>query len=158
MSNGYKDTAILLMHCPDRRGLVVHVTEFIDNNNGNIISLDEHVDNEVKIFFMRIEWELEGFLIPKEKIADYFETQIAAKFKMEWNIYFSSQRPRMAIFVSKMSHCLYDILSRVHSGEWEVDIPLIVSNHPDLEIVAKQFDIPYYFFPRCRATAPASHV
>lgn len=142
-----KDTAILLMHCPDRRGLVVHVTEFIDNNNGNIISLDEHVDNEDSIFFMRIEWELEGFLIPKEKIADYFSTQIAAKFNMTWNIYFSSKRPRLAIFVSKMSHCLYDILSRVHSGEWDVDIPLIVSNHPDLETVANQFNVPYYIFP-----------
>lgn len=140
------DTAILLMHCPDRRGLVVHVTEFIDNNNGNIISLDEHVDNEANIFFMRIEWDLNGFLIPKEKIAEYFETQIAAKFQMTWNIYFSNQRPRMAIFVSKMSHCLYDILSRVHSGEWEVDIPLIVSNHPDLETVARQFDIPFHVF------------
>lgn len=147
MKKGSDDTAILLMHCPDRRGLVVHVTEFIDNNNGNIISLDEHVDNEAKIFFMRIEWELDGFLVPKEKIAEYFDTQIAAKFKMTWNIYFSNKRPRMAIFVSKMSHCLYDILSRVHSGEWEVDIPLIVSNHPDLEIVANQFDIPYHFFP-----------
>jgi formyltetrahydrofolate deformylase len=146
MSNESNNTAILLMHCPDRRGLVVHVTEFIDNNNGNIISLDEHVDNEAKIFFMRIEWELEGFLIPKEKIADYFGTQIAAKFNMTWNIYFSSERPRMAIFVSKMSHCLYDILSRVHAGEWEVDIPLIISNHPDLEIVANQFGIPFHIF------------
>jgi formyltetrahydrofolate deformylase len=141
------DTAILLMHCPDRRGLVVHVTEFIDNNNGNIISLDEHVDNEAKIFFMRIEWDLNGFLIPRDKIAEYFETQIAAKFQMTWNIHFSNQRPRMAIFVSKMSHCLYDILSRVHSGEWDVDIPLIVSNHTDLETVAKQFDIPFHVFP-----------
>ncbi len=147
MTNRSKDTAILLMHCPDRRGLVVHVTEFIDNNNGNIISLDEHVDNEANIFFMRIEWELDGFLVPMEKIADYFSTQIAAKFDMKWNIYFSSKKPRMAIFVSKMSHCLYDILSRVHSGEWDVDIPLIVSNHSDLEVVAKQFNIPYHVFP-----------
>jgi formyltetrahydrofolate deformylase len=147
MKQTKKDTAILLMHCPDRRGLVVHVTEFIDNNNGNIISLDEHVDNEAKIFFMRMEWELEGFLIPKEKIADYFDTQIAAKFNMQWNIFFSSKRPRMAVFVSKMSHCLYDILSRVHSGEWEVDIPLIISNHPDLENVARQFGIPFHVFP-----------
>jgi formyltetrahydrofolate deformylase len=145
-SNG-KDTVIILMYCPDRRGLVVHVTEFIDNNNGNIISLDEHVDREEKIFFMRIEWELDGFLIPKEKIADFFGTQIAVKFNMTWNLYFSGQRPRMAIFVSKMSHCLYDILSRYHSGEWEVDIPLIISNHSDLEPVANQFGIPFHVFP-----------
>lgn len=142
-----KDTAILLMHCPDRRGLVVHVTEFIDNNNGNIISLDEHVDREEGIFFMRIEWELDGFLIPKEKIGDFFGTQIAAKFNMTWNIYFSIQKPRMAIFVSKMSHCLYDILARHHSGEWEVEIPLIISNHPDLEPVAKKFGISFKIYP-----------
>lgn len=145
--NQKKDTAILLMHCPDRRGLVVHVTEFIDNNNGNIISLDEHVDREAGIFFMRIEWELEGFLIPKEKIGEFFSTQIAAKFTMKWNIYFSSNIPRMAIFVSKMSHCLYDILSRYHNGEWEVEIPLIISNHPDLEPVARQFDIRFEHIP-----------
>jgi formyltetrahydrofolate deformylase len=135
------------MHCPDRRGLVVHVTEFIDNNNGNIISLDEHVDREHKIFFMRIEWELDGFLIPKDKIAEFFATQIAAKFKMTWNLFFGSEKPRMALFVSKMSHCLYDILSRFHSGEWYVDIPLIISNHPDLEPVAIQFGIPFHLFP-----------
>jgi formyltetrahydrofolate deformylase len=142
-----KDTAILLMYCRDRRGLVVAVTEFIDNNNGNVISLDEHVDREAKIFFMRIEWELEGFLIPGEKIADFFGTQIAAKFNMTWSLYFSHEQPHMAIFVSKMSHCLYDILSRVHSGEFNVQVPLIVSNHNDLEPVARQFNIPFYVFP-----------
>ncbi|MBN1952268.1 MAG: formyltetrahydrofolate deformylase [Bacteroidales bacterium] len=142
-----KDTAILLMHCPDRKGLVVHVTEFIDNNNGNIISLDEHVDREEGIFFMRIEWELGGFLIPRDKIGEFFGTQIAAKFNMTWNIYFTNIKPRMAIFVSKMSHCLYDILARHHSGEWEVEIPLIISNHSNLEPVAKKFNIPFEEFP-----------
>ncbi len=142
-----KDTAILLMYCPDRKGLVVSVTEFIDNNNGNVISLDEYVDREAGIFFMRIEWELKDFLIPPEKIADFFGTQIAAKFKMSWSLYFSSEQPRMAIFVSKMSHCLYDILSRVHSNEWNVHIPLIISNHCDLEPVARQFNIPFHVFP-----------
>ena len=144
---GMKDTAILLMHCPDKKGIVVHVTEFIDNNNGNIISLDEHVDREDNIFFMRIEWELEGFLIPKEKIGEFFDTQIAAKYDMTWSIYFSSEKPRMAIFVSKMSHCLYDILARHHSGEWDVDIPVIISNHSDLEPVARKFNIPFEVFP-----------
>jgi formyltetrahydrofolate deformylase len=142
-----KDTAILLIYCKDRRGLVVAVTEFIDNNNGNVISLDEHVDREAQIFFMRIEWELEGFLVPSQKIADFFGTQIAAKFNMTWNLFFSSNQPRMAIFVSKMSHCLYDILSRLHSGEFNIRIPLIVSNHSDLEQVARQFNIPFHIFP-----------
>jgi formyltetrahydrofolate deformylase len=131
------------MHCPDRKGIVADVTEFINNNDGNIITLDEHVDRLDQVFFMRIEWELDGFRIPPEKIADFFGTLIAAKYQMTWNIYFSDQRPRMAIFVSKLSHCLYDILSRVHAGEWEVDIPLIISNHDELEPVARQFGIPF---------------
>jgi formyltetrahydrofolate deformylase len=142
-----KDTAILLMYCRDRKGLVVAVTQFLDSNNGNIISLDEYVDREANIFFMRIEWELNGFLIPAEKIADFFGTQIAAKFQMTWSLFFSNEKPRMAIFVSKMSHCLYDILSRVHSCEWNVKIPLIVSNHDDLEPIARQFDIPFHVIP-----------
>ena len=142
-----KETAILLMHCPDRKGLVSNVTAFIDNNNGNIVNLDEHVDKEAGIFFMRIEWELEGFLIPKEKVADYFETTIAAKFDMDFNIYFSDEPARMAIFVSKMSHCMFDILARYYSKEWNVEIPLIISNHPDLEPIAEKFGIPFYVFP-----------
>jgi formyltetrahydrofolate deformylase len=143
MSKTNKNSAILLMHCPDQKGIVADVTEFINNNQGNIITLDEHVDRLDKIFYMRIEWELEGFLIPQDKIADFFSTLIAAKFNMTWNIYFSDQRPRMAIFVSKLSHCLYDILSRVYAGELEVDIPLIISNHRDLEPVSKQFGISF---------------
>jgi formyltetrahydrofolate deformylase len=139
-----KNSAILLMHCKDQKGIVADVTEFINNNQGNIITLDEHVDRLDKIFYMRIEWELNGFLIPQEKIADFFSTLIAAKFNMTWNIYFSDQKPRMALFVSKLSHCLYDILSRFHSGEWDVDIPLIISNHKDLEPVSKQFGIDFH--------------
>jgi formyltetrahydrofolate deformylase len=147
MDKGFKNTAILLMNCPDKKGIVARVTEFIDNNNGNIISLDEHVDRVAKMFFMRVEWELTGFLIPDEKIAEIFKAGIADEYSMDWNIYFSNLKPRMAIFVSKQSHCLFDILSRVHSEEWEVDIPLIVSNHNDLEPVARQFGIPFYLFP-----------
>jgi formyltetrahydrofolate deformylase len=138
------NSAILLMHCADQKGIVAEVTEFIHNNHGNIITLDEHVDRLDKVFYMRVEWELAEFLIPQEKIADFFGTLIAAKFNMSWNIFFSDQKPRMAIFVSKLSHCLYDILSRVHSGEWDVEIPLIISNHQDLEPVSRQFGIPFY--------------
>jgi len=139
-----RNSAVLLMHCQDQKGIVADVTEFINNNQGNIITLDEHVDRLDKVFYMRIEWELDGFRIPQEKIADFFGTLIAAKFNMTWNIYFSDQRPRMAIFVSKLSHCLYDILSRFHAGEWEVDIPLLISNHRDLEPVSRQFGIPFF--------------
>lgn len=146
MTKRNKHSAILLIHCPDAKGIVAQVTAFINDNNGNIITLDEHVDRLDKTFYMRIEWELEGFLIPPQKISDFFGTLIAARYNMTWNIYFSEQKPRMAIFVSKLSHCLYDILSRVHTGEWDVDIPLIISNHRDLEPVAKQFSIPFHVF------------
>ncbi|MBN1159406.1 MAG: formyltetrahydrofolate deformylase [Bacteroidales bacterium] len=146
MNNGKKDSAILLMHCPDRKGIVADVTEFLNNNNGNIITLDEHVDRLANVFFMRIEWELDSFMIPREKIADFFEILIAGKYQMTWNIYFSNQRPRMAIYVSKLSHCLYDILSRVYAGEWEVELPLIISNHDLLSPVARQFGIPFHVF------------
>lgn len=136
------------MHCPDNKGIVATVTAFINDNNGNIITLDEHVDKLDKTFYMRIEWELNGFLIPKEKIADFFGTLIASRYNMTWNIYFSDIRPRMAIFVSNLSHCLFDILSRYHTGEWDVEIPLIISNHHDLKPIADQFGIPFHWFEK----------
>ncbi len=146
MSEQKKNTAILLMHCLDQKGIVAKVTEFIDNNNGNVIDLDEHVDREEHIFFMRIEWELEKFLIPPDKIGDYFNTQIAAKYKMRWNLYFSDKKPRMAIFVSKFSHCLLDLLARFETGEWDIEIPLIISNHMEAENIAKKYEIPFHCF------------
>ncbi|MGF7140118.1 formyltetrahydrofolate deformylase [Roseimarinus sediminis] len=142
-----KKTAILLLHCPDKQGLLALVTEFINTNNGNILYLDQHVDREEKLFYMRVEWELENFTIPKEKISDYFETLLAHKFNMTFNIYFSEEKPRMAIYVSKMSHCLFDLLARYTAGEWNVDIPLIISNHPDMQPVAEGFGIEYHHFP-----------
>ncbi|NJM14328.1 MAG: formyltetrahydrofolate deformylase [Bacteroidales bacterium] len=142
-----RNTAIMLMHCPDNMGIVAAVTEFLHNNNGNIIDIDEYVEHRDKRFFMRVEWELERFLIPKEKISDFFQTQIAAKFGMVFNLYFSWEKPRMAIFVSKLSHCLFDILSRVQMGEWQVDVPLIISNHNDLEQIAGKFGISFYHIP-----------
>jgi formyltetrahydrofolate deformylase len=147
MTKPTENTAILLMHCPDKQGIVASVTEFINNNNGNVVSLEQHVDHENKVFFMRLEWELESFLIPKEKIGDFFHTQIAVKYNMKWNLYFTDYVPRMAIFVSKFSHCLFDILSRVQAGEWNVEIPLIISNHKSLEEIAKGFRIPFVHFP-----------
>jgi len=146
MNNG-KKTAIILMYCPDRKGIVAKVTEFLDNNQGNIIYLEQHTDKKENTFFMRIEWELDDFLIPREKIADFFGTQIAQKFKMKWNLFFNDQIPNIAIFVSKMSHCMFDMLSRYQSGEWNVKIPLIISNHNELESVAKRFNIPFHIYP-----------
>ncbi|HBL78015.1 MAG: formyltetrahydrofolate deformylase [Bacteroidetes bacterium GWF2_42_66] len=141
-----KSTAILLIHCPDKQGLLALVTEFINTNNGNILYLDQHVDREEKLFYMRVEWDLSNFNIPKEKIADYFSTLIAQKNKMTFEIHFSEEKPRMAIFVSKMSHCLFDLLARYTAGEWNVEIPLIISNHPDMADVARRFDIEYHVF------------
>lgn len=140
-------TAKLLLHCPDKPGILAEVTDFITVNKGNIIYLDQHVDHVENIFFMRIEWELQDFLIPQEKIEDYFATLYAQKYAMSFRLYFSDTKPRMAIFVSKMSHCLFDMLARYTVGEWNVDIPLIVSNHPDLQHVAERFGIPFYLFP-----------
>ena len=105
-------TAKLLLYCPDRPGILAEVTDFITVNKGNIIYLDQHVDHVENIFFMRIEWELKDFLIPQEKIEDYFETLYAQKYGMYFRLYFSDVKPRMAIFVSKMSHCLFDLLAR----------------------------------------------
>jgi formyltetrahydrofolate deformylase len=140
------NTAKLLLHCPDRAGIVTDITNFISINNGNIIYLDQHVDHVENIFFMRMEWDLDRFLIPNEKIKDYFNTLYAKKYDIRFRLYFSGYHPRMAIFVSKMSHCLYDILARYTAGEWNVKIPLIISNHPDMQDVAKRFDIPYHIF------------
>jgi formyltetrahydrofolate deformylase len=142
-----KNTATVLMHCPDQKGIVAKITEFLSENSGNILYLEQHVDHQEKVFFMRIEWDLDNFTIPKDKIADYFDTLIAQRYNMVWNIHFSDQVPRMVIFVSKMSHCLFDILARYQAGEWNAEIPLIISNHNDMAPVAKQFGIDYHVFP-----------
>lgn len=139
-----KPTAIMLLHCPDRPGIITEITKFITDNKGNIVYLDQYVDREDGMFFMRIEWALEKFLIPRDKIYEYIETLYAKRYQMTFNLYFNDERPRMAIFVSKMSHCLYDLLARYKAGEWDVDIPCIVSNHDSLRYIAEQFDIPYY--------------
>ena len=142
------NTAILLVYCIDRKGIIARITEFLNKNGGNIVYLEQHVDRQDKIFFMRIEWELEGFLIPKNEIAEHFGSHIAIKYDMTWRLYFSDQRPRMAIFVSKLTHCLFDILSRYQAGEWNVEIPLIISNHETIEPVANRFDIDFKYSPR----------
>lgn len=152
LQSSTKDTAILLLHCPDKQGILAAVTEFININKGNIIYLDQHVDFVEKEFFMRVEWEIEGFLIPQEKILEYFYTLLGKKYGMNFRLYFNANKPRMAIFVSKMSHCLFDLLSRYAANDWDVDIPFIISNHPDMEHVASKFDIPYYYFPITKET------
>ncbi len=135
---------MLLLHCPDQSGIISEITKFITDNQGNIVYLDQYVDRQDGFFFMRIEWELNRFIIPREKIKEYIDTLYAQRYQMECSLYFNDVRPRMAIFVSKMSHCLYDLLARYKAGEWNVDIPCIISNHDDLRYIAEQFEIPYY--------------
>ena len=137
-------TAILRIHCPDQRGLVARVTDFIQRNNGNVVALDQHTDKIESRFFMRIEWELDGFELTKEQIAPAFQHAIAIPCHMVWSLDFSDRIPRMAIMVSKMSHCLYDLLARYQGGELPVEIPIIVGNHETMAEVAKQFDIPFH--------------
>ena len=137
-------TAILLLHCPDKQGIITDITKFITDNKGNIVYLDQYVDKVDGMFFMRVEWELKEFLIPSDKIKEYIETLYSTRYEMSFDLYFNNVKPRMALFVSKMSHCLYDLLARYKAGELNVEIPCIVSNHEDLRYVAEQFGIPYY--------------
>jgi formyltetrahydrofolate deformylase len=146
-------SAILLISCPDRRGLVAAVTDFIFRHHGNILTLDQHVDAEEGVFFMRVEFDLDGFALPRDAIASAFQA-VAAPLEMTFELHFSDARPRVAIFVSKLGHCLYDMLARWQSGEWAIDIPLIISNHRDLEPVAAQFGIPFHPFEINRDNKP----
>ena len=145
-------TATMLIHCPDKKGIILSVTNYISRNNGNIVDLDQHVDSEQKIFFMRVEWTLSDFNIPRENIGAHFGSEVAQKYQMQYTIHFRDEKIRMALMVSKMDHCFNDILSRYKSGEWNVEIPLIISNHPDMEETANRFGIPYHYIPVSKQT------
>ena len=136
--------AILLLHCPDKQGVITDVTGFLTRNHGNIVYLDQYVDVIEQHLFMRVEWELEGFAVPREQIKAEIDRQVGERYGMDTSVFFSDVKPRMAIFVSGMSHCLYDLLARYQAGELEVEIPCIVSNHEDLRYVAEQFGIPFH--------------
>lgn len=147
MENTTSESARLLIYCKDQSGIVNAVSNFIFKNGGNILKLDQHVDAGPQRFFMRVEWDLSGFMVDADKIGEEFESRVGEQFDMTWQLYFSSDVPRMALFVSKMPHCFYDVLARYESGEWQVDIPVIISNHSEMEVVAKRFDIDYYHLP-----------
>ena len=136
--------AVLLLHCPDRQGIITDITGFITRHHGNIVYLDQYVDKIDGRLFMRIEWELSDFDIPRGQIKATIDELFGERYALYTSLAFSDERPRMAIFVSKMSHCLYDLLARYRAGEWEVDIPCIISNHEDLRYVAEQFSIPFH--------------
>jgi formyltetrahydrofolate deformylase len=147
VNNATSKSAILLIHCSDQKGIVISITEFIFKNGGNILYLDQHVDTERQVFFMRIEWDLHDFVIADGKIGEYFETLVAKRFSMNWRLHFSDEVPRMALFVSNQPHCFYDILARYEAGEWQVEIPLIISNHTDMQTAAGRLGIDYVHLP-----------
>ena len=149
MNEPNTNTAILLIHCPDQPGIVAAVTSFLSQHEGNILYLDQHVDREAGVFFMRLEWELEKFHIPIESFENHLDP-LVRQFKMTWRLYLSNMRPRMAIFVSKIPHCLDDILARYQSGEWTVDIPLVISNHETQKDTVRKFGPNFYCFPKTK--------
>ena len=136
----------LLISCNDRPGIIASVTKFISQKKGNIVYVDQHVDTEQNIFFMRLECDFNDISV--SEFENDFEKELASPYSMSWKIYSDENLlPKMAIFVSKYDHCLYDILARYKSGELAVDIPFIISNHDTLAHVAKSFDIPFYHIP-----------
>lgn len=139
-------TATLLISCPDQKGLVAKFANFIYANGGNIIHADQHTDFSAGLFLARIEWQLDGFNLPREIIGAAFNA-IAQPLQANWQLHFSDTVPRIAIWVSKQDHCLFDLILRQRSREFHADIPLIISNHPELEAIAQQFNIPYHHFP-----------
>lgn len=141
-----KNTATLLIDCPDRKGLVAAIADFLYQHNANILHADQHQDAENKLFLMRVEWDLNGFAIEPQDFAQHF-SPIAERFEMDWELKLSQKRPRLAIMVSQYDHCLADLLHRHKSGELACDIPLIISNHRDTERLAEFHGIPFYYIP-----------
>lgn len=133
----------ILINCKDSKGIIASVTNFIHQQSGNITYIDQHVDRVDEMFFMRLECEFSKQVFSLEVFKNVFSEVIGDKFEMTWQLHDSDYKPKVAIFVSKYSHCLYDILSRYNSGELGVEIPLIISNHPDLAFVAESFKIPF---------------
>ncbi|HYD34316.1 MAG TPA: formyltetrahydrofolate deformylase [Methylophilaceae bacterium] len=146
-----KNTAILLINCPDRKGLVAAIADFLYQHNANILHADQHQDAENKLFLMRVEWDLNDFAIEPDDFAKHF-APIAERFEMDWELKLSQKRPRLAIMVSQYDHCLVDLLHRHNSGELACDIPLIISNHRDTERLAEFHGIPFHYIPVTKET------
>lgn len=134
----------LLIHCPDQVGIISAVTGFLHEKGGNIVYLDQHVDKEANVFFMRLESDFEKNVPDINVFEREFDRILGHPYRMKWSLHLDTNKPNMAILVSKYNHCLYDLLSRFNSGELAVDIPFIISNHNDLRYIADQFDIPFH--------------
>lgn len=135
-------TAILLVHCPDQTGLVATITTFLAGNKANILDLDQHVDTSHNQFFMRVSWDLTGFTLSESDFRDQFSRIIAEPLNITWDLYVDASPPRFAVFVSKLSHCLVDLL-----GQFHAQIPVVVSNHDTLRRIVERFDIPFHHIP-----------
>ena len=142
----------ILIHCKDRPNIIASVTNFIAENGGNIVYIDQHVDREQNIFFMRLESEFTSNAFSTNNFKSDFKNNLADKFEMKWRIYSSEKKPKMALFISKYDHCLYDLLGRYNSGELNLEIPFIISNHLDLKPIADNFKIPFYHIPVTKDT------
>ena len=142
----------ILIHCPDQSGIISAVTGFIHAKGGNIIYLDQHVDKTANVFFMRLESDFDDNSLNLERFKEEFKSSLSNPYQMEWSLHLDSILPKMAIFVSKYNHCLYDLLSRYHSEELRAEIPFIISNHKDLGYIAEQFNIPFYHIPVTKDT------
>ena len=144
-------TATLLISCPDRPGLVAKIANFIYTNGGNIIHADQHTDFATSLFLIRIEWQLKGFNLPRVAIAPAFAA-IATPLNATWQLHFSDILPKIAVWVTKQDHCLWDLLWRDRAGELPGKIALIVSNHRHLEAIARQFELDFYHLPITKET------
>jgi len=140
-------TATLLAECPDQPGIIAKVTDFLAKKNANIVDLEQHVDVADQHFFMRVEWQLSDTDVNRESLEKEFSEHVGSVLKMNWSIAYSNLKPRLAIFVSQHGHCLFDILSRYQAGEWNVDIPLIISNHKNYQSSAENAGINFHFIP-----------
>ncbi len=138
---------IILINCTDQVGIISSVTQFIHLQQGNIVYLDQHVDKQTNVFFMRLESEFKQADFNTSIFKKAFNDTLAQNYQMQWSLHLDNIKPKMALFVSKYKHCLYDILGRYHAGELAVEIPFILSNHPDLKFIADQFGIPFYHIP-----------
>ena len=142
----------ILIHCKDQKSIIASVTNYIASIGGNIIYLDQHVDADENVFFMRLECELSAENWDIDAIKNDFKTNLAEPFEMTWKIYPQDQKPKMALFVSKYDHCLFDILGRYLAGELPLEISVIISNHEDLRGTAERFSIPFYYVPFTKET------
>jgi len=140
------------MYCSDQKGIIAAVTNFIHQKGGNITYIDQYVDRPNEAFFMRIECDFIDDSFNLSKFQKNFNDNIGNRFSLNCNFYLKSDKPKMAVFVSKYDHCLYDILAKQQSGELAAEIPFILSNHPDLEIIAKRFEVPFHYIPFSKET------